>query len=69
MPLTNSGNPVGNEKALTALECVNERASHLALTIKRSLSLLPNSPVSLSPFFISLDFLFCSFLSYVVRLL
>jgi hypothetical protein len=46
--LTNPVSPVGNEKALTALECVNERAAHLALTIKRSLSLLPNSPVSSS---------------------
>jgi hypothetical protein len=36
----------GMEKALIALEFVNERAAHLAMTIKRSLTLLPNSPVS-----------------------
>jgi hypothetical protein len=41
----------GMEKALIALEFVNERAAHLAMTIKRSLTLLPNSPVSPANFF------------------
>jgi len=35
----------GNEKALLALGYVNDRAAHLAQTIKNSLSLLPNSPL------------------------
>ena len=49
-PLSSSASsaPTGLEKALLALEFVNERAVHLASTIKKSLTLLPNSPVSIA---------------------
>lgn len=54
-------NNVISEKALIALDFVNERAAHLAVTIKKSLSLLPNSPVSDSSSFPNCLFLLSLF--------
>lgn len=58
-PLSSSASsaPTGLEKALLALEFVNERAAHLASTIKKSLTLLPNSPVSHLRSFVAVNML------------